>query len=93
MRSKPALLVFLVLAAVTGAPVTGADYERGRDLYDRHCENCHSAKVHGIQQPWHTDENQLRQIVNRWQLQQSLWWSSEDIEAVVYYLHITRQHD
>jgi mono/diheme cytochrome c family protein len=71
-------------------PASGADGERGRALYENHCQACHSSKVHGRKQRWPENLAQLRAIVAQWQAQQVLNWSGEEIDDVVYFLNITQ---
>ena len=83
-------MAVLTLAATLTGPALGADVERGRALYENHCQSCHSIKVHNRKQRWPSDRDQLRAVVNQWQTQQNLRWSSEDIEDVVYFLNVTQ---
>ena len=91
MRSSTlaALGLALALSALAGTALA-ADQERGRALYENHCQSCHSAKVHNRKQRWPADLTQLRDVVDRWQAQQGLRWSREDIGDVVYFLNVTQ---
>ena len=89
MRSSLAALA-LALAAGAGSTASAADLERGRALYENHCQSCHSVNVHNRKQRWPADLTQLRDIVERWQAQQKLRWSREDIDDVVYFLNVTQ---
>ena len=64
--------------------------ERGRLLYENHCQVCHTAEVHGRKNRIALSRDDLRDIVDRWQKHQKLGWSAEDIRDVVQYLATTR---
>jgi mono/diheme cytochrome c family protein len=66
------------------------DVERGRQLYENHCQVCHTAQVHGRKNRTAFSVADLRDIVDRWQRNQKLGWNREDIEDVVHYLGTTR---
>jgi cytochrome c2 len=92
MPGKPVFMAALAMAAMSSAPAPGADLERGRDLYEIHCQFCHSIKVHNRQQRWPSDLQQLRGVVEHWQEQQKLRWSKDEIDDVVFYLNV-RQYN
>jgi mono/diheme cytochrome c family protein len=64
--------------------------ERGRQLYENHCQTCHTPQVHGRKNRMALGVGDLREIVDRWQRNQKLGWNREDIEDVVQYLGTTR---
>ena len=64
--------------------------ERGRLLYENHCQVCHTAEVHGRKNRIVLNRDDLRAIVDRWQKNQKLNWNAEDIRDVVQYLATTR---
>lgn len=64
--------------------------ERGRALYENHCQVCHTPKVHTRANRMAIDTAELRGIVNGWQRAENLRWSAEDIEDVVHFLRQTR---
>jgi mono/diheme cytochrome c family protein len=66
------------------------DVERGRQLYENHCQTCHTVQVHGRKNRMALSVGDLREIVDRWQRNQKLGWNREDIEDVVQYLGTTR---
>jgi mono/diheme cytochrome c family protein len=86
------LLAALVFAgaAVLAIDVHAHNIERGRQLYENHCQTCHTAQVHGRKNRTAMSVGDLRDIVDRWQRNQKLNWSREDIEDVVQYLSTTR---
>lgn len=89
MPARAVVLGVLTLVAVAVTPALGADAERGRALYENHCQGCHSSKIHGRRQRWPADLDHLRNIVGHWQGQQNLRWTREEIEDVVYFLNVT----
>ena len=64
--------------------------ERGRLLYENHCQVCHTAEVHGRKNRIVLSRADLRDIVYRWQNHQKLGWGPEEISDVVQYLATTR---
>ncbi len=82
-------VAFLLLCGSAFAQVP-ADAERGRLLYENHCQVCHTAKVHSRANRLAINRSQLRDIVDLWQSEEKLRWSAQDIADVVDYLAITR---
>jgi mono/diheme cytochrome c family protein len=86
---------FLAAVAFAGAfavtlDVHAQNVERGRQLYENHCQTCHTPQVHGRKNRMAFSIGDLREIVDRWQRNQKLNWSREEIEDVVQYLGTTR---
>jgi mono/diheme cytochrome c family protein len=83
-----------VLAAASGAlwlaMPAAADSGRGAALYENHCQVCHSKRVHQRDQRLPANLAELRSEVERWQKQQNLRWSDEDVADVVEYLNSTQ---
>jgi mono/diheme cytochrome c family protein len=80
---------FIGTMAVT-VDVHAQDIERGRTLYENHCQRCHTAKVHGRKDRTAMSVDDLREIVGRWQNNEGLRWRNDEIEDVVQYLARTR---
>ena len=76
------------LAVASGA--NAADMERGRALYENHCQSCHTKKVHGRPDRWPGTMADLRQAVTQWKRNENLPWTAEEIEDVVAYLNATQ---
>lgn len=80
---------FLGTAAVT-VDVHAQNIERGRTLYENHCQKCHTSTVHARKNRTALSLGDLREIVNQWQVNQDLRWKEDEIEDVVQYLARTR---
>jgi len=82
-------LAWGALTAVPGIAAGIPDIERGRALYENHCEVCHSSKVHTRINRIAISIEELRQIVDNWQREERLRWSPQDVEDVVQFLNAT----
>lgn len=80
---------FLGVAAVS-IDAHAQNIERGRRLYENHCQVCHKVDIHGRKNRTAIGIAELRDIVQRWQENQKLRWSAEEIEDVVQFLSTTR---
>lgn len=76
-----------LVLTVVAAEAVGADPERGRALYENHCQACHTGKIHGRNDRWPGNVADLRAVVKRWQRNENLPWGTEEIEDVVFYLN------
>lgn len=83
------VLAFVGTAAV-GVDAHAQDAERGRQLYELHCQKCHTVTVHGRKNRMAMSVGDLREIVNQWQSNQGLRWRDDEIDDVVQYLSNTR---
>ncbi|MGZ5093987.1 MAG: c-type cytochrome [Burkholderiales bacterium] len=68
------------------------DPQRGRALYENHCQFCHTSKVHSRANKLPLTRNELRGIVDNWQRQENLSWTRDDTADVVEYLNRTHYH-
>jgi len=84
------LAVGLYLAAGAAGAQAPADTERGRALYENHCQVCHTPRVHRRADRLPINPAELRDIVDRWQREEKLRWSAQDVSDVVEYLNRTR---
>jgi len=76
--------------ATTGpAHAQYGDSGRGRLLYENHCQACHTPRVHARANRIPLKLDELRQIVDGWQRQEKLNWTSDDVADVVEYLNST----
>ena len=83
------ILAFLGAAAVS-LDANAQSVERGRQLYENHCQVCHTDQVHGRRNRSALSIGDLREIVNQWQSNQGLRWTKEEIDDVVLFLAHTR---
>ena len=63
-----------------------ADSSRGALLYEAHCGGCHTAQAHWREKRLVRDWQSLTREVSRWQANENLQWSADDIDAVARYL-------
>ena len=83
--------LFAAAAALPYAsPASGADVARGRELYENHCQYCHTPKIHSRANKLPMTKNELRVIVDDWRRQVSQGWTPEETEDVVEYLNQTK---
>lgn len=66
------------------------DEDRGRALYENHCQVCHTSRVHSRINKLPISRAELQEIVDRWQREEQLRWSAQDVADVVEFLGRTR---
>jgi mono/diheme cytochrome c family protein len=66
------------------------DPSRGRALYENHCVVCHTSKVHARVNRIAISRAEVREIAEKWQAQEKLGWSAQEIDDVVEFLIRTR---
>lgn len=69
----------------------GPDLQRGRALYENHCQACHETWVHQRMRHVHSLQA-LEQRVRSWQIHAGLAWTADDIADVTAYLNETFYH-
>lgn len=80
----------LALAAASGLQAQPApSAQRGQLLYENHCVECHSVRMHWRDQRLVRDWPTLKYQVWRWQDAARLGWSPQDIDDVSRYLNDT----
>lgn len=89
------LIARLLTAGMAAAPAVAMaqdipDAGRGRALYENHCQVCHTSRVHSRANRLPVGKNELRDIVERWQREERLRWSEQDVTDVVEFLNRTR---
>jgi mono/diheme cytochrome c family protein len=77
---------WLTLSFGMTASAQTPDIGRGRALYENHCQVCHTGKVHSRLNRIVLDRKDIAEIVDRWQAQQNLRWSTQELDDVVEYL-------
>ena len=88
MRRYWAAGVLLAMPVAAFAQVP--DAERGRALYENHCQVCHTPGVHSRANRLAITRAEVRDITENWQRQQALGWSEQEINDVVEFLNQTR---
>ena len=83
-------LTMLGLTLLLAGASDAADLERGRLLYENHCQFCHSRQVHGRTDRWPNTRAELRGVVDLWQRNDRLRWSDAEIDDVTAYLNATQ---
>lgn len=80
----------LLMAAQAAVAADVPSVQRGRLLYENHCEVCHTSNIHRRPNRMPLNAAELRGIVDQWQKQEKLNWSEQDIADVVQFLRETR---
>lgn len=83
-----AILAFGAAGLAFGADAPSV--QRGRMLYENHCEVCHTSNIHRRANRIPLNAAELRAIVHQWQKQERLNWSEQDVTDVVQFLRETR---
>jgi mono/diheme cytochrome c family protein len=83
----------LILAMVLAVPAADAqNFERGRHLYDNHCQACHSAQLHRREASKVKSLADLRRRVAAWGEHAGENWGSSEINDVTHYLERSFYH-
>jgi len=82
----------LLLCIPVMADAQVADIERGRALYENHCQACHTPRVHSRINRLAITRAEVRELADNWQSQQALRWNNQDLDDVVEFLSRTRYH-
>lgn len=67
--------------------VYASDPDRGRELHDRHCTQCHDASLYQRPDRLVRDLAALRERVRNCELSAELLWFDEDVDDVTDYLN------
>ena len=87
MKSIASLLL-LALAL----PLQAQDLQRGKLLYETHCANCHTERLHGREKPSVKNMADLRDTVTRWARQAKRSFTLDELEDLVQYLNRSHYH-
>ena len=83
--------MFPLLLATTlffaGGSAQAADPERGKLLYENHCQVCHTSVVHVREDRKASSREELRTWIKRWRKELGLQWGSAEIDDVIEYLN------
>ena len=75
----------LLMLAGTG-PVAAESFDRGKALYEHHCQGCHEAWAHSRDGRKATGREDLRKRTQAWAIHSGLPWTPQEVEDVVDYL-------
>lgn len=90
MRARAAGLALYAIAAQAAIAADVPSIQRGRLLYENHCQVCHTSDIHRRPNRIPLNAAELRGIVDQWQKQEKLNWSEQEIADVVQFLRETR---
>lgn len=90
-RISVALVCWLALLAGAQA-ASGVNHERGRLLYENHCQECHESTVHIREDRRAESIGGISYQVTRWQRELRLGWDAEEVNDVVRYLNRRYYH-
>jgi mono/diheme cytochrome c family protein len=82
--------VFGVLMVAFGSiafAASAADADRGKLLYEARCDGCHDQSVHARGRKAATDFDEVRNYVQRWNINLGGAWGEEEITDVAIYLN------
>jgi hypothetical protein len=84
-----ASLAIVAVASFVAAPAVAQDpmAQRGRELYETRCGNCHDRSVHQAASRKAASFAELRAAVLHWDRQQGGLWRDEELDAVARYLN------
>jgi mono/diheme cytochrome c family protein len=69
------------------APGFAEDFDRGRALYENHCQSCHEDWAHTRGNRKVTTLDDLRARVASWSIHSGLNWGPDEISEVTSYLN------
>ena len=81
------VVAVLLLELSVSAPGFAADFDRGRELYENHCQSCHEDWAHTRGNRKVATIDGLRARVASWSVHSGLNWRTEEISAVAGYLN------
>jgi mono/diheme cytochrome c family protein len=81
------VIAVLLLEFLLSAPGFAADFDRGRALYENHCQTCHEDWAHSRGNRKVATIQGLRARVASWSVHSGLNWGTEEISAVTRYLN------
>jgi mono/diheme cytochrome c family protein len=87
IAARPLPVLCLSAALVVPAAAPALDLERGRLLYENHCQSCHESVVHVREQRQARALAEVYWQATRWAVEQRLEWRYPDVNDVVQYLN------
>jgi mono/diheme cytochrome c family protein len=93
-RHRMVLGSLLTVWAALSAPgaVAEPEFDRGRALYENHCEECHESWAHTRDGSRVNTIEDLRRWTQAWSMHSKLDWSDDEINDVADYLNREYYH-
>ena len=86
-RVRNRVTAVLLLDLLLSAPGFAVDFDRGRALYENHCQTCHEDWAHTRGNRKVATLDGLRARVASWSVHSGLHWGTEEINAVTRFLN------
>lgn len=86
-KIRGCVMAVLLFVLSLSAPSFAADFDRGRALYENHCQSCHEDWAHTRDNRKVATLDGLRTRVASWSAHSGLNWGTEEINAVTRYLN------
>ena len=87
-RRNRAVCAATVMTCVALSPgLAVAEFDRGRALYENHCQSCHESLAHTRDNRVVRTVEGLRQRVWSWSVHSGLNWTDDEIDDVTRYLN------
>jgi len=87
-----AVVLNAVAIFAVNTPLSAQEFDRGEELYENHCKECHEGAAHLRPASRIATMGDIRNQVTSWSIHSNLDWSSEDVEDVADYLNKTFYH-
>lgn len=87
MLIRSLCFIFIGFTVLFSGYVQSEEIDRGKLLYENHCGGCHSTTVHERENRKVNSLVDLSKMVIRWQYNQKLGWSFEEVSQVMHYLN------
>ena len=81
------LMLLLSCFAATTVLAQSTDVGRGEQLYENHCQVCHTSQVHFRAKSKVKSVGDILYQINRWSTELNLNWSGEEMADVLDYLN------
>lgn len=82
-----ACAALVIGTTAVASPALAADGERGRLIYETFCVSCHTPSVNKRAERTAKTYGQVRAEVQRWQANQGLKWTPEEIDDVTFHVN------
>lgn len=81
-------VTILLTAGLLASPAPArADLQRGRLLYENHCQACHASTVHVREHRKAKSPAELRAYIQRWAGELKLPWTADEVDDVYQHLN------